>query len=125
MLYSGDCCFNFVTPATFDANIGNWIRITQQILKKFKFEIVIPGHGPVGDRQAVKEMLGYLKLLYREAKKRFDVGMSAPNAAKDIPLGPYGEWMKADRVDQGVMKLFNEFKGANSKMISLDAARGG
>lgn len=26
ILYSGDFCFNFVTPATFDAHIGKWIR---------------------------------------------------------------------------------------------------
>jgi hypothetical protein len=33
--------------------------------------------------------------------------------------------MKPDRVEQAVMKLFNEFKGARNKVISLDAARGG
>ena len=125
VLYSGDCCFNFVTPATFDADIGNWIRTTQRILKAFNFKTVVPGHGPVGDRRAVEEMLGYLKLVHREAKKRFKQGMTARHAAKDIPLGHYGDWMKPDRVEQAVMKLFNEFKGARNKVISLDAARGG
>jgi len=78
----GDCCFNFVTPATFDADIGNWIRTTQRILKIFNFETVVPGHGPVGDRRAVEEMLGYLKLVRREAKKRFNRGMSARRAPR-------------------------------------------
>ncbi len=125
VLYSGDCCFNFVTPATFDADIGNWIRTTQRILKIFNFKAVVPGHGPIGDRRAVEEMLGYLKLVRREAKKRFNQGMAARRAAKDIPLGPYRNWMKPDRVEQAVMKLFNEFKGARNKVISLDAAHGG
>ncbi len=125
VLYSGDCCFNFVTPATFDADIGNWIRTTQLILNVFKFEKVVPGHGPIGDRRAVEEMLGYLKLIHREAKKRFKQGMPARQAAKEIPLGIYGDWMKPDRVEQAVMKLFNEFRGNKNKVISLDAARGG
>ena len=125
VLYSGDCCFNFVTPATFDADIGNWIRTTQRILKDFDFKTVVPGHGPVGDRRAVIEMLGYLKLVRREARKRFNQGVTAQRTAKNIPLGPYKDWMKPDRVEQAVMKLFNEFKGVKNKVISLDAARGG
>jgi len=125
VLYSGDCCFNFVTPATFDADIGNWVRTTRRILKMFPFQKVVPGHGPVGDRRAVEEMLGYLELVQREARKRFKAGMPAKAAAREIPLGAYQDWMKPDRVDQAVMKLYNEFKGAGDKVISLDAARGG
>ena len=51
--------------------------------------------------------------------------MAPRRAAKDIPLGPYRNWMKPDRIEQAVMKLFNEFKGTRNKVISLDAARGG
>ena len=47
----------------------------------------------------------------REAKKRFEKGMPAKSAAREIPLGEYAGWMKPDRVEQAVMKLYNEFKG--------------
>jgi glyoxylase-like metal-dependent hydrolase (beta-lactamase superfamily II) len=125
VLYSGDCCFNFVTPATFDADIGNWIRTVERMLKAFAFKKIVPGHGPVGDRRALEEMLGYLKLVQREARKRFKAGMSARKAAGDIPLGLYQDWMKPDRIEQAVMKLYNEFRGQRGKVISLDVARGG
>ena len=33
--------------------------------------------------------------------------------------------MKPDRVEQAVMKLYNEFRGRGERSISLHAARGG
>ena len=125
VLYSGDCGFNFVTPATFDADVGNWIRILQYILKNFKIKKVVPGHGPIGDKRILEDVLDYLRLVRREARKRFNSGMTAREAAKDIPLKEYKNWMKPDRVEQAVMKLYNEFRGQSDKVISLNAAKGG
>ena len=70
-------------------------------------------------------MADYLALVQREARKRFKAGVPARRAAKEIPLGVYADWMKPDRVEQAVMKLYNEFRGKGEKGISLDAAKGG
>lgn len=125
ILYSGDFCFNFVTPATFDAHIGNWLRSARHILKTFPIRKIVPGHGPVGDKRILEDMVGYLGLVQREARKCYGKGVPAKRAAAEIPLGVYGGWMKPDRVEQAVMKLYNEFGGRGDKGISLDAARGG
>jgi hypothetical protein len=95
------------------------------ILKTFPLQTVVPGHGPVGDRRVIEDMIGYLSLVQREARKRFKAGTPAKRAAKEIPLGVYAEWIKPDRVEQAVMKLYNEFRGQGDKGISLDAAKGG
>ena len=125
LLYSGDFCFNFVTPATFDAHIGNWINKARLVLKTFPLKTVVPGHGPVSDRRVIEDMVDYLSLVQRGAKKRFKQGMPAKRAAKEIKLGIYADWMKPDRVEQAVMKLYNEFRGKGDQGISLDAAKGG
>lgn len=125
ILYSGDFCFNFVTPATFDAHIGNWIKKARLVLKTFPLKTVVPGHGPVGDRRIVEDVADYLSRVQREARKRFKAGMPAKRAAREIPLGVYADWMKPDRVEQAVMKLYNEFRGKGDKGISLDDAKGG
>ncbi|MFT5181400.1 MAG: cyclase [Alphaproteobacteria bacterium] len=125
ILYSGDFCFNFVTPATFDAHIGNWIKKARLVLKTFPLKIVVPGHGPVSDRRVIEDMVDYLSLVQRGAKKHFKAGTPAKRAAQEIKLGVYGEWMKPDRVEQAVMKLYNEFRGKGDKGISLDDAKGG
>jgi len=79
----------------------------------------------VGDRRALEETLGYLELVRREARRRFRDGVSARRAARDIPLGTYAGWQKPDRIEQAVMKLYNEFRSRAEKGISLHAARGG
>lgn len=125
VLFTGDVCFHLVTPATFDGHVGGWIRIAGKILKTFPVETIVPGHGPPGDARALRETLGYLRLVRREAKKRFEKGTPARHAAREIPLGAYAGWMKPDRVEQAVMKLYNEFRGKGERGISLHAARGG
>lgn len=124
VLYTGDVCFNFVTPATFDANIGNWISVLERI-RAMRVRTIVPGHGPVGDRRVLDEMLGYFTLVRREARRRFDAGMTARRAAADIPLGDYARWQKPDRIEQTVLKLYQEFRGHAGRGISLQAARGG
>ncbi len=125
ILFTGDVCFHLVTPATFDAHVGGWIRIAEKILQTFSIRALVPGHGPPGDADALRATLGYLRLVRREARKRFDAGTPARRAAREIPLGRYAEWMKPDRVEQAVMKLYNEFRGRGEEGISLHDARGG
>jgi hypothetical protein len=90
-----------------------------------KVKTLVPGHGPVGNRQTLKDMLGYLKLVRREARKRFRAGMSARRAAADIRLGEYADWQKPDRLLPTVVKLYQEFRGKPGRGLSLRAARGG
>lgn len=124
LLYTGDVCFNFVTPATFDANIGNWIRVAKRILT-MRVRTIVPGHGPVCDKRALREMVGYFERVRRETRKRFRAGMTARRAAADIRLGAYENWLKPDRLLQTVMKLYEEFRGRPGRRLSLRAARGG
>ena len=124
VLYTGDVCFNRVTPATFDGNIGNWIRVARRILQ-MEIETVVPGHGPVGDRSAIEDLLGYFTHFRREARRRYRDGVPPERAARDIPLREYANWIKPDRVEQTVRKLYQEFRGDPARPLSLRAARGG
>ncbi len=124
LLYTGDVCFSYVTPATHDSNISNWIRILEQILA-MKVRTIVPGHGPIGNRRSIETLIDYFKLVRREARRRYRSGMSARRAAADLPLGPYATWVSPDRVQTTVTKLYQEFRGKANKRISLRAARGG
>jgi hypothetical protein len=39
-------------------------------------DTVVPGHGPVTDKRAVTALRGYFMYLDRDARARFDAGMS-------------------------------------------------
>jgi hypothetical protein len=51
----------------------------------------------------------YLCYIHDEAKKRFDAGMSALDAARDIALRDYDSWGDAERIAVNVASLYREF----------------
>jgi glyoxylase-like metal-dependent hydrolase (beta-lactamase superfamily II) len=46
-----------------------------------------------------------------EARKRYDAGMPAFEAAKDIPIGPYADYGDPERIVLNVNVLYKEFAG--------------
>jgi cyclase len=60
-------------------------------------------------------MRGYLQFVIDEARKRYDKGMSARDAAFDIPLGQFASLGDAERIVVTVWNLFQEFKGEHTE----------
>ena len=89
---------------------GNWIEACDKILA-LNCETVVPGHGPVTDKRGVKAVRDYLTYIRDEARKRYDGGLSARNAAQDIALGDYDSWGDAERIAVNVATLYREFSG--------------
>ena len=54
-------------------------------------------------------MRDYLDYIRGEARKRFDAGLSARDAAFDIALGDYASWGDAERIAVNVATLYREF----------------
>lgn len=56
-------------------------------------------------------MAEYLAYVDREARTRFDAGLSAREAALDIALGDYASWGDAERIAVNVDSLYREYRG--------------
>jgi cyclase len=110
VVFTGDILFNEGTPIAWAGPISNWIRACDRILA-MDVDVVVPGHGPIADKQAVRDMRSYLEFVTDEARKRFDKGMSAREAAFDIALGRFAEWGDAERIVVTIRTLFEDFKG--------------
>jgi cyclase len=109
-VFTGDILFNQGTPIAWAGPVSNWVRACDRILG-MDVDIVVPGHGPIADKEAVREMRDYLQFVIDEARKRYDKGMSARDAAFDIPLGRYTTLGDSERIVVTVWNLFQEFKG--------------
>ena len=109
VLFAGDLAFYYVTPLAFQGHVGNWIKVVDRILK-MDVETIVPGHGPIGGKKELREMRAYLMLIRREAKKRFDSGMTAEQAARDVKLGIYARWREPERILPNIMRLYQEFR---------------
>ena len=73
------------------------------------------------NKKELREMRAYLAMIRREAKKRFDAGMTAEQAARDMKLGIYARWREPERILPNVMRLYQEFR--NELDQPLDALK--
>jgi glyoxylase-like metal-dependent hydrolase (beta-lactamase superfamily II) len=109
-VFTGDILFIEGTPIMWAGPVGNWIAACETILK-LDCETIVPGHGPVTDKRGVEAVRGYLIYIRDEARRRFDAGLSARDAAHDIALGDYDSWGDAERIAVNVATLYREFSG--------------
>jgi glyoxylase-like metal-dependent hydrolase (beta-lactamase superfamily II) len=107
-VFTGDILFIEGTPIMWAGPVGNWIAACDQILA-LDCETIVPGHGPVTDKRGVRAVQSYLAYIRDEARKRYDAGMSARDAAHDIALGDYDSWGDAERIAVNVATLYKEF----------------
>ncbi len=116
ILFAGDLAFYYVTPLAFQGHVGNWIKVADRILK-MDVDLIVPGHGPLGGKKELREMRSYLMLIRREAKKRFRLGMSPEEAARDVKLGIYARWREPERILPNIMRLYQEFQNELDRPI--------
>ncbi|MGH7838783.1 MAG: MBL fold metallo-hydrolase [Candidatus Binataceae bacterium] len=110
VIFTGDMLFINGHPIIWAGPVGNWIKACQLMLD-LEVETVVPGHGPVTDKQGVAAVKGYFEYIAGEARRRYDAGMSAADAARDIALADYAAWGDAERIVVNVATLYREFAG--------------
>lgn len=71
-----------------DFYIDEWPQSLRRV-QALDFNILIPGHGPLGNKQSVQEMLDYVSDLMAAAKKAQAEGKCTPEA---IQLPKYQDW---------------------------------
>lgn len=110
VIYTGDVLFIDGTPIVWAGPVQNWIAACDRIAA-LDADVIVPGHGPITDARGVAAVRGYLVHVRDEARKRFDAGLSARDAAFDVALGDYATWGDAERIAVNVATLYREFAG--------------
>jgi len=107
-IFTGDILFIDGTPIMWEGPVANWIDACEKIVA-LDPEVVVPGHGPLTDTRGALAVRDYLVYIRDEARKRFDAGLSAREAALDIRLGDYSAWLDSERIAVNVVTLYREF----------------
>lgn len=110
IVYTGDILFIDGTPIMWNGPVSNWIAACDRIIA-MDVETIVPGHGPITDKDGVRKVQDYLRFIDAEARKRFDAGLSARDAAHDIALGDFSSWLDAERIAVNVNTLYREYSG--------------
>ncbi|WP_353199928.1 MBL fold metallo-hydrolase [Sandarakinorhabdus sp.] len=109
-VFTGDILFIEGTPIMWAGPVSNWIAACDRIIA-MDVDVIVPGHGPLTDKSGVREVADYLGYIHREARARYDAGLTAADAARDIGLGRYASWKDAERIAVNVDTLYREYSG--------------
>ncbi len=120
LIYTGDILFIEGHPILWVGPVGNWIDACDYMLG-LPVATVVPGHGPITDKRGVQAVRDYLVYIRDEAKRRYDAGLSAFDAAMDISLVDYDSWGDAERIAVNVATLYREFGAAPGSADPLGA----
>ena len=108
IMWVGDIGFFYVVPFAQNAHITRWLETIDKI-NAMDVATIVPGHGPIGGKKELSEMGEYFRVLMREAKKRFEAGMSPGQAAADIRLGKFDNWIGPEQIVMNVVRLYHHF----------------
>ncbi len=94
-VFTGDILFIGGAPIVWAGPLSNWIAACDLMLG-LDVDTVVPGHGPVTDESGVTEVRDYLAHVEQEATGRFEAGLDAFDAAREIA----GEMGADERFDE-------------------------
>ncbi len=110
-VFTGDILFIGGTPIVWAGPLSNWIAACDLMLG-MDVDVVVPGHGPVTDKQGVVEVRDYLAYIDSEAKRTHSAGLDAFDAASEIARGmsvrsePFAAWGEFGRVSVNVDTVY-------------------
>lgn len=110
LLFAGDVAFYYVTPLAFEGHIGSWLGVCDRV-DGLDIATVVPGHGPAGGKEMLREMRGYLETIREQARAAFDAGRPEEEATRRVDLGDYASWGEPERLALNVGRLYQEFRG--------------
>ena len=109
-VFTGDILFIEGTPIMWQGPVANWIKACR-LIEAMDVDHIVPGHGPITDKRGVAAVRQYLEYVHDQARARFDAGMNAFDAARDIELREYSAWSDPERIAVNVDSLYREFAG--------------
>ena len=120
VVFTGDILFIESTPVMWQGPVANWIRACH-LIEEMNPDLIVPGHGPITDKHGVAKVRHYLQYVHDQARMRYDAGMDAFEAARDIELSEYSAWSDPERIAVNVDSLYREFSGeqASTDMLEL------
>jgi cyclase len=113
VIFTADILFIGGHPIAWAGPVSNWIRACDYILS-LDVETIVPGHGPITDKDGVKEFKAYLEYVFGEARKCYEAGMPSFEAAKSISMDRYASWTDSERIAVTVATIYRELSGDHS-----------
>jgi glyoxylase-like metal-dependent hydrolase (beta-lactamase superfamily II) len=120
VLFSGDILFSQAHPIAWAGPVSNWIAACDRILA-LDVDVIVPGHGPLADLDAVRELRAYFEYLYDEARTCHAQGMTPLQAARSIALQRWADWGESERLVVNIANIYGELSPEEEPLNAVEA----
>jgi glyoxylase-like metal-dependent hydrolase (beta-lactamase superfamily II) len=123
IVFTGDLFYNSALPYAQDAYLLEWIATLGELLK-LEADVFVPGHGPYGTRDNVKEFKNYLEDLKALVEPGIARGDSMQQILRDVRLPPrYASYGFQNFFQANLQKMYVELKSQPPPPPAPDAAK--
>lgn len=110
LLFAGDVAFFYVMPAGHASNPAKWLEACNRV-QHMDVETIVPGHGPVGGKRDMADMIELMTLLRTEIRRGYDAGKTPGLAAAEARLGRFASYGNPERVAWNAVRYYAEWNG--------------
>ncbi|HYG77253.1 MAG TPA: MBL fold metallo-hydrolase [Planctomycetota bacterium] len=113
VLFAGDLVIPGYIPyhKSRTLTLKNWISALKT-LESWEIESVVPGHGEVARKDAIKTQREFLEALLSEVEQAVKNGKSLEETAQSVKLPKYSKWLRYDEwLSENVKLAYRELKG--------------
>jgi glyoxylase-like metal-dependent hydrolase (beta-lactamase superfamily II) len=113
VVHTGDLVFNGSIPfidGPAGADTGNWAATLRAVIGEWDIEKVIPGHGPVTDKQGLKTALDVLEAMRTAVASGMKEGKSMEEMQQSLEIPLLKDMPGRDFLPGNIEAIYNEFK---------------
>jgi glyoxylase-like metal-dependent hydrolase (beta-lactamase superfamily II) len=115
-VFTGDILFIGSTPIMWAGPVSHWLAACEHI-ERLDVDTIVPGHGPVTDKDGSRQVRAYLTYIRDQATARHAAGMPAAEAALDIDLGDFADWGDPERIVVNVESIYAELDPTHERAL--------
>jgi cyclase len=112
LLFAGDLLFNGGTPFLVMGSVAGAIQVCEEVLAPLAAATIVPGHGEPAGPELIDDVLGYLRFVQDVARRGKEAGLTPLQTGLETDLGPYEDWLDAERIVGNLHRAYAELDGA-------------
>jgi cyclase len=119
VVYTGDILFIGGAPLVWTGPVARCIAACDRVLD-LPLSAIVPGHGPLTDKDGVARVRDYLVFVEQEGTKRFEAGETVEEAVASIDLGRFAGMSEQGRIAANVLTVYEELDPARPRADRLE-----
>ena len=123
VVHMGDLLFNDIVPYVDKkrgAHTGGWVRFLRAVYARIRPTTkVIPGHGKLTDREALRKMIGYFQDMRKAVEKAHVAGKSREEILS-LKLDKYAGWSGQKRLGMTLGAIYTELYGNGPTLLVVN-----